>query len=199
MTPRATLQEAGDEKRAQPACTDEAVLMTRVAASDRLAFELVYRRYAPRVRAFLRRRLPGRALADDACHETMLVVWRRARSFDGSSKLSTWIFAIANRKGLQSLRRCGLELRALVRIEAQEAALEPDRLLQQLQLRVRVRRALAALPAEQRAVLRLFYFRGRACREIASITRVPLQTVKTRAFHARRKLRAVLAAEREAD
>jgi RNA polymerase sigma-70 factor (ECF subfamily) len=52
--------------------------------------------------------------------------------------------------------------------------------------------ALAVLPPEQRLVLELTYFLGHSCEEVAAITACPVNTVKTRMFHARRKLRELL-------
>jgi RNA polymerase sigma-70 factor (ECF subfamily) len=61
----------------------------------------------------------------------------------------------------------------------------------------RLRTALAALSGDQRAVVELTYYHGYAYREIAQIVGCPVDTVKTRMFHARRKLRDLLADTRE--
>ena len=66
-------------------------------------------------------------------------------------------------------------------------------MLQQQETRASVARALAALSIPHRAVLELCYFEGRSCAEIAEIMQCPVSTVKTRMFHARRRLRALMA------
>jgi RNA polymerase sigma-70 factor (ECF subfamily) len=168
--------------------------MRKVSRGDVEAFDLVYRRYADRVRAFLACVLPLRALIDETLNDTMLVVWRHSSRYDGSCRLSTWIFAIAQRRALHSLRQA----RVRARLAAAEAPArnEPDAETQMSQLRERLRRALTALPLEQLTVLELTYFEGYGCREVASLLECPVETVKTRMFHARRKLRRMLSVTR---
>jgi RNA polymerase sigma-70 factor (ECF subfamily) len=163
-------------------------LIGRVAGRDHTAFEQLYRRYAPRLRAFLRGTLPRPGVIDEVIDDTMLVVWRKAHVYDGSAKLSTWIFGIAQRKALKALHRTRQLAGALVANGEMNSA-GPEREMFRHDLRRHVTRALQRLPAQQSNVLRLTYFDGYDCREIAGIMNCPVDTVKTRAFHARRKLR----------
>jgi len=173
---------------------DEYALMRRVSQGDIRAFDLVYRRYADRVRAFLARVLPLRSLVDEALNDTMLAVWRRPSRYDGSCRLSTWIFAVAQRKGLHLLRHA--RVRASLAAAEPPARNEPDAEAQMSQLREYLHRALTTLPLEQLTVLELTYFEGYGCKEVASLMECPVETVKTRMFHARRKLRRMLSAAR---
>lgn len=59
-------------------------------------------------------------------------------------------------------------------------------------LRIAIEEALATLPEEQRAVVKLTYVEGHSYPEIAKMIHCPVNTVKTRMFHARRKLRKIL-------
>jgi RNA polymerase sigma-70 factor (ECF subfamily) len=177
------------------AAREERDLMRRVSQGDRDAFDIVYRRHAERVRAFLARRLPLRALVDETLNDTMLTVWRRAARFDGSCRLSTWMFAVAQRKALHALRHARVRTRPAAAEPAPRS--EPDAETQTAQLKERLHRALVRLPVEQLAVLELTYFEGYACREVASLMACPVETVKTRMFHARRKLRGLFLAARE--
>jgi RNA polymerase sigma factor (sigma-70 family) len=192
MKRRAEVQVAIPETRCCEDAEDDATLMTRVAASDVAAFEIIYHRYAHRVRMFLDRLIRRSLLVDEAFNDTMFVVWRRAHTYDATAKLATWIFAIAYRKGLQCVRR------AKAAFDFGQAAndgvyvLEPDGVLQQLELQQQVNRALSALSMDQRTVLHLVYYQGCGCREIADIMQCPIDTVKTRAFYARRKLKDCL-------
>lgn len=174
------------------AVPDDVLLMQRVAAADRAAFDILYRRYAQRVRRFLQRLVRRPTLVEEALNDTMLVVWRRARTFDPAARLSTWILAVAYRKGLQKLRHANVADRHGAASDAACGA-DPHSVLQQLELRQHVLRALRELPADHRVVVRLVYYHGYACREVARLMRCPVGTVKTRAFHARRKLRTSLA------
>jgi RNA polymerase sigma-70 factor (ECF subfamily) len=179
------------------AAADEAVLLERVAAEEMAAFDTLYRAYHPRLRRFIYGMLRQPTLVDEVLDDTMMVVWRKAHTYNHSSKVSTWIFAIAYRQSLKALKRQeAAELRPTE--EPAAAAGGPERECQQNELHEQLAQALALLSAEQRTVIELTYYLGYACREIAEIMDCPVDTVKTRMFYARRKLKALLEARREA-
>lgn len=127
-------------------------------------------------------------------NDTMLVVWRKAHTYNLRSTVSTWIFAIAFRKALKALKRLDDPVDADTDDDdASPGGLGPDSELMQQELRVLLSHAMSSLSAEQRAVVELTYYQGCAYREIAVIMGCPVDTVKTRMFHARRKLKALLA------
>lgn len=169
---------------------DESALIGRVADGDGAAFEALYRVYVPRLRCFVGRVLKRRSLIDEVVNDTMLAVWREAGAYGGSAKVSTWIFSIAWRKASKTLRRAN---GAVDWQDSGERPCEPEGELGRLQMQEQVSRALARLTPKHRDVLRLVYFHGFGCREIAGLMGCPVQTVKTRAFHARRRLRHLLA------
>ena len=123
----------------------------------------------------------------------MLVVWRKAGTFDRCSKVSTWIIGIALRRRLKALERAGDDVPMVDPDQiASPAAFGPENRLLEQDLRTRLARALEALSPEHRTVIQLTYFEGCSYREIAAITGCPVDTVKTRMFHARRRLKALL-------
>ena len=83
----------------------EVRLLGAIAAGERHAFEMLYRAYHPRLTRFLDRMTRRPALVEEVLDDTMLVVWRRADRYNGRSKVSTWIFAIAYRTALKALQR----------------------------------------------------------------------------------------------
>src|ERR1700710_182309 len=83
----------------------EAVLLARVVAGGELAFKALYRSYHPRLSRFIGLMTRRSAVVEESVNDTMLVVWRRADSFNGQCKVSTWIFAIAYRTVLKALRQ----------------------------------------------------------------------------------------------
>jgi RNA polymerase sigma factor (sigma-70 family) len=178
-----------------PANADEAALLHRSAASDRAAFDLLYRAYHRRLTRFIERVTRRPHVTEEVLNDTMLVVWRKAHTYDGSSRVSTWIFAIAYRKALKALKRLGQSCGAIVQDPPEAASQDPESDAMQRESRARITRALEALSREQRAVVELTYYHGCAYREIAAIVGCPVDTVKTRMFHARRKLKTLLAAE----
>jgi RNA polymerase sigma-70 factor (ECF subfamily) len=155
------------------------------------AFEALYRLYHPRLTRFLARITHRRALVDELINDTMLVVWHQGARYNGSSLVSTWIFAIAYRKALKALS----QLDEAVEDEATDSRPSgepgPEQAVNREQLRARLAQALRTLSPEQRAVVALAYFHGAGCREIAEIVECPVDTVKTRLFHARRRVRAL--------
>ena len=181
-------QQAGRDARG---AHDEVRLMSRVAIEDVDAFETLYRAYYPRLTRFLRRMLRQPALVDEVLDDTMLVAWRKAHTWDATSQLSTWLFAIAYRQALKALRRNDPAV-ALAEEPQIPQECEPDGELQQQQLRALLGEALAGLSIEHRAVMELTYYQGYSCLEVAEIMDCPVATVKTRMFYARRKLRALL-------
>ena len=175
----------------------DVALIGRIARRELAAFEAFYRAYHDRLRRFLGLMTSQHALVDEALNDTMLVVWRRAATFNGQSKVSTWLFAIAYRTALKALR--GHD-EPLEEPDADRLAGEgggPEQRRSESELRAALARALDALSHEQRSVLVLAYFHDLPYSEIALIVGCPVDTVKTRAFHGRRRLRALLAGEPE--
>lgn len=184
------------EQRAA-ATEEEARLLARVAAGDNAAFETLYRAYYPRLTRFLEQTTRSPSLIDEILDDTMMVIWRKAGTFNGQSRVSTWIFAIAYNRAMKTLgreRRAG-EDRGDPTPEATERG--PETEFMEKQARLQMRRLLGRLSVEHRAVMELTYYFGYACKEIAEIVGCPVDTVKTRMFHARRKLRAMLLALEE--
>ncbi|HXD04785.1 MAG TPA: sigma-70 family RNA polymerase sigma factor [Burkholderiaceae bacterium] len=192
-------QEAGTASAgsAQKAERDEIRLLGRISAGDMRAFEELYRVYYPRLMRFLERvtRRPG--MVEEVLNDTMLVVWNRADGYNGSSKVSTWIFAIAFRKALKALQRFDDPVDDEPLQAHADDGPGPDMQVDLWQLREALTKALDGLSADHRAVVDLAYFHGLGYREIAQIVSCPVDTVKTRMFHARRKLKVLLAGDLE--
>jgi RNA polymerase sigma-70 factor (ECF subfamily) len=134
-------------------------------------------------------------LVEEALNDTMLVIWERANSYNGASKVSTWIFAIAYRKALSRLRRRDEPVEDAAALSRPCPEADPERRLDQRQTQEVLLEAIDELSADHRAVLNLTYFHEMGYREIADIMECPVDTVKTRMFHARRHLKKKLAGE----
>jgi RNA polymerase sigma factor (sigma-70 family) len=171
----------------------DVTLVGRIAAGDSRAFEALYRTYHPRLDRFLGLMTSRRTIVEEALNDTMLVVWKRSDTYNGQSKVSTWIFAIAYRTALKALRTQDEPLDTLADELASDDA-GPEQLLSADQTRAALSQALEELSAEQRSVLVLTYFHDLPYAEIARIVGCPVDTVKTRMFHGRRRLRALLCA-----
>ena len=179
--------------RARTEGTEERLLLERVAASDLAAFERLYRIYQPRLDRFLTTLLRRPQLVEEVLDDTMMVVWQTAANFRGTSKLSTWIFAIAYRKAMKARARWPDPVeddKSDARVSEEPT---PEQRIRHLKLHDAIVAAMKGLSAEHRAVVDLTYFHGLGYREIAEIVNCPVDTVKTRMFHARRRLRAAFA------
>jgi RNA polymerase sigma-70 factor (ECF subfamily) len=171
---------------------EEMALLDRVRRKDLRAFERLYRVYQPRLARFLFNLVQRPQLVEEVLNDTMMVVWDTAGRFRGNSKLSTWVFSIAYRKAIKAKLRWpdSVEEPALDTRVSNDPA--PDEELDQRRLHDALIGAMSQLSADHRAVVDLTYFHGLGYREIAEIMNCPVDTVKTRMFHARRRLRQAM-------
>lgn len=190
---------------------EELLLMGRIAGKDSKAFESLYYGYAPRIGKFLMKLLKCRELVDEAINDVMLTVWQNAGHFDPEKgKLSTWLFGIAHNKGLKLLERQRryqpeetFESRSPSLIENEQdepAALNapvetdnPEQIILGWEIGEHLLWSLEQLTVEHRAVIELAFNEHCSYQEIAVIVGCPVNTVKTRMFHARKKLAELLA------
>lgn len=161
---------------------DDAKLVARVAQGDGGAFRELYERFAGRVFRYALTLLRDRHLAEDVVQETMIAVWRGAERFEGRSQVSTWLFGIARHQAYHARRR---EAKG-ERVPAERAE-EPDPAAT-VERETRVQRAVAELSPEHREVVFLAFYEGLPYEEIARLQGVPEGTVKSRMFHAKKRL-----------
>ena len=184
-----------DEETTRSASSDEARLVAGIRAHDLRAFEEFYRSYYPRLTRFLTNLVHRPQIVEEVFNDTMMVVWEKLDSFTGASKLSTWIFAIAYRKAMKALRRQDMPIEdknAETRISLEP---DPDHQFGQRRAQEALLGAISDLSPDHRAVVDLTYFHELGYREIAEIMACPVDTVKTRMFHARRHLKRKLSGD----
>ncbi|MEO0998917.1 MAG: RNA polymerase sigma factor, partial [Pseudomonadota bacterium] len=145
--------------------------------------------YYPRLFKFVYRFANSCTLADELVNDIMLLVWRKASTFRGDSKVSTWIFGIAYRQTMQRITRKRQPPGAAVAVE--DLADETNAELR-LEAQDWVASALDQLPPPQQLSVVLVFYLGLSYEETAAVTDCPVNTVKTRMFHARRKLKQLL-------
>ncbi len=167
--------------------SDDAALLRRVAGGERVAFEMLFRRFQPRLRGFVRRITGDPSLAEEIADDVMMTVWQNAARFEFRSKPSTWIFGIAHRSAANGLRR-----RKRVDSEPRLPVDATTDTSGQVEAAQWLEAAFAKLSNDHRSVMELTIIHGFSYEEIAQITECPVNTVKTRMFHARRHLQAEL-------
>ena len=171
----------------------ELQLLAGIREGRRGDFESLYRIYHPRLQRFLHQLMRQSEAVEEVLNDTLMVVWQNGTAFDGRSKLSTWIFGIAYRKAMKALNRQDLPQEAVEGEEPADPGPGPEAQLSLAQLRVRMQQALGDLSFDHRAVVELCYFQEMAYAEIAQIVGCGPETVKTRMFYARKRLRTLLA------
>lgn len=171
-----------------------AALMIRVAAADERALAELYAHMSRKIFAFALRHVNDRDLAEGVVVETMFEVWKSASRFIGGSSVGTWILGIARHKALDEVRR---RARCVPYDETKGAQIADDCAtafdgIAANQTREQLSECIARLPVEQRECIHLAFYEELSLAEIADIQGVPENTVKTRLFHARRKLKILL-------
>jgi RNA polymerase sigma-70 factor, ECF subfamily len=169
-------------------------LIKQIAKGDRLALEALYGRHRVKLYRFLLRRANNEATAEDILSDVFFDVWQQAGRFEARSSVSTWLFAIARFKALSARReRQHLELGPDEdRIE--DPGDDPENLLQKANKGKIIQQCLKRLSAAHREVIDLVYYHEKSIKEVGEILRIPENTVKTRMFHARKRLSELLVA-----
>lgn len=170
-------------------------LLARTSHGDLAAFHKLYARYYHPLLRFIYRLTGDFDAAQEGVNDVMLVVWHDAAKFGGRSKLSTWIMGIAYRKSLKLFNKASRWTSRFKAAEWSENIEPQDRLREHTDETIDrdlLYHAMRMLSPQHRAVVELTYFHGYSYEEIATIVDCPVNTVKTRMFHARAKLKAVL-------
>ncbi len=171
--------------------SSDAELLQAVAAGDRSALKALYDRHAAWLTLRLARRCGDRDVVDDALQDCFVAVWRQASRYDGSGEVAAWIWGIAIRRMIDSLRR-----RPAREIPLPERPQSAPSAEEQVLLGVEygdLAGALNRLSPELRAVVQATVLDGLTTREAGRLLGVPSGTVKTRMMRARAQLRKELA------
>lgn len=136
---------------------------------------------------------------DDLLQEVFVVVHRRLHTFDGSSKLTTWLFGICLRTASRHRRRAYFRWERLTRVlpEARDPSTPEDRLAER-QAQAILDRVLDRLSLDKRAVFVLFEIEGQNCQAIAELLDIPIGTVHSRLHAARKQVSRALTTWRAA-
>lgn len=168
-------------------------LVGRCQQGDTGAFRILYRRHHQKVRAMLYQ-LCGTQVLDDLVQEVFLRAWKGLPKMRQSAAFSTWLYRITWNVASDQRRRFALQRRDRAAIVASEtdsaASAAPD--LMQLHHQELVQQGLDALTPDQRLLIVLHDIEDVPQKDIAQILEIPVGTVKSRLFHARRALRDYL-------
>lgn len=166
----------------------DAELLTRVVSGDRAAFDAIMRAHQDRVFSVCLRILGDRERALDATQDTFLIVFRKARQFQGRSALGTWIYRIAVNTCYDHLRKA--QRRPTLPLPELHDPSDPlaEEAIESAALRPEIETALARIPPDFRDAVILSDLEGLTLPEVAEVLGVPVGTVKSRVFRGRRLL-----------
>ena len=178
-------------------------LVEQALAGDAVAFEALLARYRVQIRRHLLRYTHDDVAAQDLLQEAFLRVWTRGDQWDGRGTFRAWLYRVATNLALNHLRtvrrRRETPLETEEKVEMDEGdlvpawmiddtALGPQAALEQAEERQQVRRLVAALPDEKRAVFRLVHEMEMTIHDAAVQLEIPEGTVKSRLHYARKQL-----------
>jgi RNA polymerase sigma-70 factor (ECF subfamily) len=172
--------------------TSDAGLVERIVAGDKVAMQVLFVRHNVRVFRFVLGRVKDRSVAEDLVSEIFLEVWRQAHRFEARAAVSTWLLAIARHKALSMMRRLKAhdELDTALAIEDPSASLQATAEIKDRD--AILRDCLSKLSPNHREILELAYYHEEPVEAVAKIVGIPLNTVKTRMYYARKHLAALL-------
>jgi RNA polymerase sigma-70 factor, ECF subfamily len=186
-----------DFSRSSEAHDNEASLVERLRRGEAAAIGEAYDQHHNAVRAFARRFLGDDAAAEDLVHDVFVRLPQAIQGFRGGSSLKTFLTSIAINHARHHLRDATRRRAAMERFsrEPEPCAPSAEQQMSRAALAAALNRALDTLPIAQRSAFVLCEVEEMSAREAADVMGVPEATARTRLFHAKQKLRALL--ERE--
>jgi RNA polymerase sigma-70 factor (ECF subfamily) len=173
---------------------NERELVERCRRGDEGAFEELVDGYKNLVFALIARTVQDRSRAEDLAQDVFLRIHRGLPYFRGEARLSTWIYRIVANVCIQERGHASAD--AMISLDDTRATVPTpsgaDRQFGDLELRDRLEKAIAQLPAQQRFLVAAHYLQGVRYEDLAEALRMPLGTVKTHLFRAKQQLRRLL-------
>ena len=184
--------------------TPDSELVRLIQARDSAAFEELFARLADPLRRHLVSIVRDAAAAEDLLQEVFLRLWTHSDRWEGRGTLEAWLFGIATNLALNHVRSARRRKQQPLPVQPptadddddsplpgwmiDAAALGPDQIAAQAELRDRVNDLLDELPDDKRQLLRLAYANQMNLQDIADLLGVPKGTVKSRLHHARKNM-----------
>ena len=172
-------------------------LIAQIATGEQAALRTLFTRHYSRVYRFVSRFVKDRDAVEEVVNDTFLIAWQQAPRFEGRSRVATWLLGIARYRALGAVKARQAHPESMEQHEATlvDPSERVDARMQREDSSHYLKRCLAMLPREQALLIELHYFSDKSLKEAAALTGVPLNTIKTRMFLARKKLATMLVSE----
>ncbi len=169
----------------------EQELIDLLKDKDELSFKFLYHNYSGALYTFVLQIIPDKQIASDIIHDAFVNIWFKIDSYDSSKgRLFTWMLNIARNLSIDMLRSKTYQNRK--RNLYMEDFAYTTRSVKVAELNIEsigLKKAVSKLKPEHQKMIDLVYFKGYTCRQISSINKAPLGTIKTRLRSALTQLR----------
>lgn len=167
-------------------------LLEEITDENKEAFKTLYNRYVRQVHSYIYKLTRDNKLSEEVTNDVFFEVWNSANKFQGKSKVLTWIFGIAHNKTMNEIRK-----RKEIPVDPEEFTkevstdIQTDEIIMKKDRDEQMKAALDQLTPEHRTVVELTFLQGLSYSEIAEIMDCPVNTVKTRMYYAKEKLKEI--------
>lgn len=162
-------------------------LMKRISKGDEHAFKELFEETHKKVYFYLFRLFKDKNLAEDILIDTYTEAWRNARNFRGESRLLTWIIGIARNLAMNRFKKTHY----FERID-DFPDIPDQKNSQEIGIGNVIQKAIEELSLKHREVLDLVFFQEMTYKEVSELLKIPVNTVKTRVFYAKKELKNIL-------
>ena len=159
------------------------------------AFELAVERYKDKVFRLAFSMMRNETQAEDIAQDAFVKIWKALPGYHGGASLSTWIYTITRNTCLTELKKRSTRPTVSLQEPDMEAAADSIPALQSraadTSAEMDAETLLARLPEKYRRIITLFYLEQKSYEETAALLGIPLGTVKTLLFRAKKELLAI--------
>ena len=192
LSRRASRNRKADRRFAEEDVSDE-MLLKNVTKGDKAAMHVMFARHRTRVFRFIHRMVRNPGIADDIVSQVFLDVWRSANRFEGCARVSTWLLSVARFKAISFLQeRTHESIDQGDVLGIADAGDTPEAALDRKETNGTLLACMDKLSPAHRDIIDLFYYREKSVAEVSEIVGIPLATVKSRMFYARKQLARIL-------
>jgi len=168
---------------------DEDRIISLIIAKDQNAFKQLIDEYKDYVYSVILSIVKDVHQAEEATQDTFMKIFKRMAGFNKDSKLSTWMYRIAYRTGLDYLKKRKHHLSDVTKHQHISSSTDLERDLHQQSLLEFVKEFITNLPSEESTIMTLFYLNQRSIKEVQSATGLTETNIKTKLFRSRNSLR----------
>ena len=170
--------------------TDDRTLISQILARDRHALAFFYRRYTPRLSAFIRQKINNPSDAEEILQDTLFAFLEAIRDFQGASSVQTFLFSICRNKIIDFYRRKKIKQIVFSQTHNLEALVSPifnpEEELDTVLLKEKIHIVLGNILPQYRNLLVLKYIENLTVAQIASRLAVTLKSAESQLFRARK-------------